>query len=55
MQGPVHSYYKNVRYVQGSKKTHIVFESIFRSNAVNFLYGVRGHIQAWGLTVIDHQ
>lgn len=35
--------------------THVVFEGVFWSNAVNLFYGIRGHIQAWRLTVVDHQ
>lgn len=35
--------------------TYIVFESVFRSNAVDFLYRIGRYILACRLTVIDHQ
>lgn len=35
--------------------SHVVFESIFRCDAVYFLNGVRRNVQTRGLTVVDHQ
>lgn len=35
--------------------TYIVFEGVFRGDAVDFLDGVGGHVEPWWLTVIDHQ
>lgn len=45
----------NLSYLDNKSATHIVFEGVFRHNAVNLVNGVRRCIQAGRLTVIGHQ
>lgn len=42
-------------FLKGYLVPHVVFEGVFRSDAVYLFNRIRGHIQAWRLAVIDHQ